>query len=71
MSGLGKQLRGTGIAKVINARTGFKDGGSTKPGLWANINRRKKLGISRPKSKSTISAKAYANMKAGFPKKKK
>jgi len=26
MSGLGKQLRGTGIAKVINARTGFKDG---------------------------------------------
>jgi hypothetical protein len=41
-----------------------------KPGLWANINRRKKLGISRPKSKSTISAKAYANMKKGFPKKK-
>jgi hypothetical protein len=97
MSGLGKQLRGTGVAKVINARTGFKDGsfpdltgdgkvtkadilkgrgvfkkgGSAKPGLWANINRRKKLGISRPKSKSTISAKAYANMKAGFPKKKK
>jgi hypothetical protein len=98
MSGLGKQIRGTGIAKVINARTGFKDGGSfpdltgdgkvtkadilkgrgvfkkggsSKPGLWANINRRKKLGISRPKSKSTISAKAYANMKAGFPKKKK
>ena len=33
-----------------------------KPGLWANINRRKKLGISRPKSKSTISKKAYANM---------
>lgn len=48
----------------------LKKGGSAKPGLWANINRRKKLGISRPKSKSTISAKAYANMKAGFPKKK-
>jgi hypothetical protein len=97
MSGLGKQLRGTGVAKVINARTGLKDGsfpdltgdgkvtradvlkgrgvfkkgGSAKPGLWSNINRRKKLGISRPKSKSTISTKAYANMKAGFPKKKK
>jgi hypothetical protein len=42
-----------------------------KQGLWANINRRKKLGISRPKSKSTISPKAYANMKAGFPKRKK
>jgi hypothetical protein len=40
-----------------------------KRGLWANINRRKKLGISRPKSQSTISPKAYANMKAGFPKK--
>jgi hypothetical protein len=45
------------------------EGGSAKPGLWANINRRKKLGISRPKSKTTISKKAYANMKKGFPKK--
>lgn len=36
--------------------------------LYENINKRKKLGISRPKSKSTVSAKAYANMKAGFPK---
>ena len=41
-----------------------------KQGLWANINRRKRLGISRPKSKSTISPEAYANMKKGFPKKK-
>jgi hypothetical protein len=41
-----------------------------KQGLWANINRRKKLGISRPKSKTTISKEAYANMKKGFPKKK-
>jgi len=43
----------------------------SKQGLWANINRRKKLGISRPKSESTISPKAYKNMKAGFPKRKK
>lgn len=42
-----------------------------KRGLYANINARKKAGTSRPKSKSTISAKSYANMKAGFPKKKK
>jgi hypothetical protein len=42
-----------------------------KQGLWANINRRKKLGISRPKSESTISKKAYKNMKAGFPKREK
>jgi hypothetical protein len=39
--------------------------------LYENINRRKKLGISRSKKKSTISDKAYANMKAGFSKKKK
>lgn len=37
--------------------------------LYENMNKRKKLGISRPKSKSTVSPKAYANMKAGFPKK--
>ena len=37
-------------------------------GLYANINARKKQGISRSKSKSTISPKAYANMKKGFPK---
>jgi hypothetical protein len=42
-----------------------------KKGLYANINARKKAGTSRPKSKSTISKKAYANMKAGFPKKKR
>ena len=40
-------------------------------GLWANINSRKKKGISRSKKNSTISAKAYKNMKAGFPKKAK
>ena len=39
-----------------------------KQGLYANINRRKKAGISRPKSKSTVTAKAYSNMKKGFPK---
>ncbi len=38
--------------------------------LYENINRRKRLGISRSKKKSTISKKSYANMKAGFPKKK-
>ena len=40
-----------------------------KGGLYANINARKKAGTSRPKSKSTITAKAYSNMKKGFPKK--
>ena len=41
-----------------------------KKGLYYNINQRKKKGISRPKSKSTISAKAYKRMKEGFKKKK-
>ena len=42
-----------------------------KKGLYNNINQRKKKGISRSKKKSTISPSAHANMKAGFPKKKK
>jgi hypothetical protein len=49
--------------------TQFKEGGPV--GLYANMNARKKKGISRPKSKSTVTPKAYANMKAGFPKGKK
>lgn len=39
--------------------------------LYKNMNRRRKLGISRSKKDSTVSPKAYANMKRGFPKKKK
>jgi hypothetical protein len=39
-------------------------------GLYANMNARKKKGTSRSKKDSTISNKAYKNMKAGFPKKK-
>lgn len=35
------------------------------------MNARKKAGISRPKSESTVSPAAYKNMKAGFPKKMK
>jgi hypothetical protein len=38
--------------------------------LVENINRRKKLGISRPKSKSTISDKNYKNMQKGWKKTK-
>tara|TARA_R100000278_G_scaffold10990_3_gene12388 strand:+ start:1180 stop:1365 length:186 start_codon:yes stop_codon:yes gene_type:complete len=42
-----------------------------KKGLYYNINKRKKAGTSRSKKDSTISPQAYANMQAGFPKKKK
>ena len=41
-----------------------------KNSLVANINRRKKKGTSRPKSKSTVSKKAYSEMKNGWPKSK-
>ena len=61
-----------GVVKKRRDNTDFiqyKEGGPV--GLYANINARKKKGISRPKSKSTITPKAYANMKAGFPKGKK
>ena len=37
--------------------------------LVRNINKRKKAGTSRSKKKSTISKKAYANMKKGWKKK--
>ena len=38
-----------------------------KNSLVANINRRKRAGKSRPKSKSTVSRKSYRDMKAGWP----
>ena len=39
-----------------------------KNSLVGNINKRKAAGTSRPKSKSTISDKAYAAMKKGWKK---
>jgi hypothetical protein len=41
-----------------------------KNSLVANINRRKKAGTSRPKSRSTVSKKAYGDMTEGWPAKK-
>ena len=37
-----------------------------KNSLLNNINKRKATGTSRPKAKSTVSAKAYAAMKKGW-----
>jgi len=59
------------IARGNMAKQTEKAPAKKKKGLWDNINARKKKGISRSKKKSTISKEAYANMKAGFPKKKK
>lgn len=36
--------------------------------LVKNINKRKKAGTSRTKKKSTVSKKAYANLKKGWKK---
>ena len=38
--------------------------------LYKNLNKKKAAGTSKSKKDSTISPKAYANMKAGFPKKR-
>ena len=64
-----KGYKETKSGKMVKGKSKMAKGG--RPGLWANINARKKAGTSRSKSESTISPKAYANMKAGFPKKKK
>ncbi len=37
-----------------------------KNSLVANINKRRRAGTSRPKSKSTVSKKAYTAMKKGW-----
>ena len=42
----------------------------TKNSLVNNIRKRQKAGTSRPKSKSTVSPKAYKPMKKGWPKSK-
>lgn len=46
-----------------------KSGKKARKGLYYNINQRKEKGISRSKSKSTISTKSYKSLLAGFPKK--
>ena len=41
-----------------------------KNSLVANINRKKNEGTSRPKKDSTVSSKAYGEMKQGWPEQK-
>ena len=42
-----------------------------KNSLVNNINRRKRAGKSRPKSKSTVSKKSYRDMQKGWPSSRK
>jgi len=41
-----------------------------KNSLVNNINKKKKAGTSKPKSKSTVSTKAYSEMEKGYGEKK-
>ena len=43
-----------------------KSGKTAKKGLYYNINKRKKAGTSRSKSKSNVSKKSYQSMLRGF-----
>ena len=43
-----------------------KEGKMARKGLYYNINQRKKKGISRSKSESSISKKAYKSLLSGF-----
>lgn len=61
------KMKKGGVAKDTHKT---KDGKTAKKGLYYYMNRKKKKGTSNSKSKSTVSDKAYANMKAGFPKKR-
>jgi len=59
------------VKKTTTRKTTAEKGAhaaSAKNSLVANINRRRKAGISRSKSNSTVSEDAYANMRAGWPK---
>ena len=60
-----------GVYKAADDTTEAKMGGMYKHhagGLYHNINHKKKSGTSKSKKNSTISSKAWKNMKAGFPK---
>ena len=55
--------------KKDKAKAGYhktKSGKMAKKGLYYNINKKKKAGTSNTKSKSTISAKSYKSLLAGF-----
>ena len=45
-----------------------KDGSKAKKGLYYNMNKKKASGTSNSKAKSTVSAKSYKSMLAGFKK---
>jgi hypothetical protein len=61
---------GHGLVSVARLRGQGGGADMAKNSLVGNINKRRKLGISRPKSASTVSAKSYAAMKRGWKKSK-
>ena len=57
------------LKKNVNVRMIKKM--ASKPGLYYNMNKRKKAGTSRSKANSTVSPEAYAQAAKGFIDKKK
>ncbi|GFE82244.1 hypothetical protein GCM10011487_42440 [Steroidobacter agaridevorans] len=54
----------TAVVITVGGRMASK----RKNSLVANINRRKRAGKSRPKSRSTVSKESYRQMQKGWPK---
>lgn len=59
------------LKKKAKKRSAKKNKLGVKNSLVNNINARKKKGISRPKSKKTVSKSSYKKMKKNWGKKKK
>ena len=56
--------------KTTAKKTTAKKTTAKKNSLVNNINKRKRAGTSRPKSRSTVSKKSYEKMEEGWPHKK-
>jgi hypothetical protein len=54
-------------APMAAKKTAAKKTSAKKNSLVNNINKRKRAGTSRPRSRSTVSKKAYAKMEEGWP----
>lgn len=69
MRDLYRQANQLKLAAVIEAHdSGGSMASKRKNSLVANINRRKRAGKSRPKSRSTVSKASYDQMQKGWPK---
>lgn len=63
--------KATTVRKSASKKRATKRKTRANGSLVENINKRKHSGKSRPKNRTTISKKAYAEMQKGWPKRKK